>query len=34
MIGPALAFNRPFLEQQLPAYVRSVERRSSPACTI
>jgi glyoxylase-like metal-dependent hydrolase (beta-lactamase superfamily II) len=31
MMGPALAFNRPFLEEQLPAYVRSVEQRAASA---
>ena len=29
MIGPALAFNRPFLEEQLPAYLQSMERRAA-----
>lgn len=31
MAGPALAFNRPGLEQQLPAYVRSLEARVAAA---
>ena len=29
MIGPALDFNKPFLEQQLPAYLQSVEKRAA-----
>jgi cyclase len=29
MSGPALEFNRPFLDQQLPAYVQSVETRAA-----
>jgi cyclase len=29
MAGPALEFNKPFLEQQLPAYVASVEKRAA-----
>src|SRR5258708_2259580 len=29
MMGPALAFNRPFLEEQLPAYIQSVEKRAA-----
>ena len=28
MMGPALAFNKPFLEEQLPAYIQSVEKRA------
>jgi glyoxylase-like metal-dependent hydrolase (beta-lactamase superfamily II) len=28
MSGPALEFNKPFLEQQLPAYLQSVEKRA------
>ena len=31
MMGPALAFNRPGLETQLPAYIRSLEGRVSAA---
>jgi glyoxylase-like metal-dependent hydrolase (beta-lactamase superfamily II) len=31
MMGPALAFNRPFLEEQLPAYIQSVEKRVTGA---
>ena len=30
MIGPALEFNKPFLEQQLPAYLQSVGRSAPP----
>ena len=29
MSGPALEFNKPFLEQQLPAYLQSVEKRAA-----
>jgi cyclase len=29
MMGPALAFNKPFLEEQLPAYIQSVEKRAA-----
>ena len=29
MIGPALAFNRPFLEEQLPGYLQSMEQRAA-----
>jgi cyclase len=29
MMGPALAFNRPFMEEQLPAYIQSVEMRAA-----
>ena len=29
MIGPALDFNKPFLEEQLPAYIQSVEKRAA-----
>ena len=29
MMGPALAFNRPFLEEQLPAYLQSMEKRAA-----
>ena len=29
MMGPALDFNRPFLEEQLPAYLHSVEQRAA-----
>ena len=29
MIGPALAFNRPFMEEQLPAYIQSIEKRAA-----
>lgn len=29
MIGPALAFNRPFMEEQLPGYIQSVEKRAA-----
>ena len=28
MMGPALAFNTPFLEEQLPAYIQSLEKRA------
>jgi glyoxylase-like metal-dependent hydrolase (beta-lactamase superfamily II) len=31
MAGPALAFNKPFLEEQLPAYIQSVEKRAADA---
>ena len=31
MMGPALAFNRPGLETQLPAYIRSLEERLAAA---
>ncbi len=31
MTGPALAFNRPFMEEQLPAYLRSMEKRAADA---
>jgi glyoxylase-like metal-dependent hydrolase (beta-lactamase superfamily II) len=29
MIGPALEFNRPFLEEQLPGYLQSMEKRAA-----
>ena len=29
MMGPALAFNRPFMEQQLPAYLQDMEKRAA-----
>jgi cyclase len=29
MMGPALEFNQPFLEQQLPAYIQSVGKRAA-----
>jgi glyoxylase-like metal-dependent hydrolase (beta-lactamase superfamily II) len=29
MIGPALEFNRPFLEEQLPGYLRGMEKRAA-----
>jgi cyclase len=29
MIGPALAFNRPFLDEQLPGYLQSLEKRAA-----
>ncbi len=29
MMGPALAFNRPFLEEQLPGYIQTLERRAA-----
>jgi glyoxylase-like metal-dependent hydrolase (beta-lactamase superfamily II) len=28
MMGPALAFNRPFLDEQLPAYIQNLEKRA------
>jgi hypothetical protein len=31
MMGPALAFNKPFLEEQLPAYIQSMEKRAADA---
>src|SRR5262245_25223542 len=33
MAGPAIAFNRPFMDEQLPAYLKSLEQRAaqSPA---
>ncbi len=29
MAGPAIAFNKPFLEEQLPAYVQTMEKRAA-----
>jgi cyclase len=29
MAGPALVFNKPFLEEQLPEYIRSLEKRAA-----
>jgi glyoxylase-like metal-dependent hydrolase (beta-lactamase superfamily II) len=29
MAGPALAFNRPFLDEQLPGYIQSLEKRAA-----
>ena len=29
MVGPALAFNKPFLEEQLPAYLQNMEKRAA-----
>ena len=34
MMGPALAFNKPFLEEQLPAYIQSVEKRAADTPTL
>ena len=31
MMGPALAFNKPFLEEQLPAYIQNVDNRAAGA---
>ena len=31
MMGPALAFNRPFMEEQLPAYLQNMEKRAATA---
>jgi glyoxylase-like metal-dependent hydrolase (beta-lactamase superfamily II) len=31
MMGPALAFNRPFMEEQLPAYIQSMAKRAADA---
>ncbi|HMB81677.1 MAG TPA: MBL fold metallo-hydrolase, partial [Vicinamibacterales bacterium] len=34
MMGPALAFNRPFMEQQLPAYLQNMEKRAAGTPTL
>jgi cyclase len=34
MAGPAVAFNKPFLEQQLPAYVRELEQRAETSASL
>jgi glyoxylase-like metal-dependent hydrolase (beta-lactamase superfamily II) len=34
MIGPALAFNKPFLEEQLPAYIQTVEKRAAESANL
>lgn len=34
MMGPALVFNRPFMEEQLPAYLQNMERRAAATPTL
>ena len=34
MEGPALAFNKPFLEEQLPGYIKSLEKRAAERAAV